>query len=451
MKLDVWMEAFEAPVGVLERRDDKTLRFTYVSGASPEMRISVALPVRAESYGDADCVAYFGNLLFEGREFERVVAAHHLDRDDIGGILAYLGADCPGAVSITPQGVGPGKRPGIFPDDYVLLTQDHLHDILRSLHFRGHLPEGERNPSPVAGVQPKLAVLIHEDRIHLPRPGSGAPTTHILKVAPITDREIARHEAALLALARSVGLATAETKCASFHDPETSADIDAILSTRFDRRFDGRLIERIHSEDFCQALGLARVLKYERDAAPDAPKRFSAAAVGKLSRKVMTPAIFQTEFLQQTLFNLAVGNTDNHAKNATLLHAGAYPVLAPLYDVTPVTLDPRYTHELAFNLGNATLAEDVTEAALMRAMSDLGFGRPKLDRPLLTLLARISAGIPMLATSGGKRLGDGVAAQLRVVEAALGLDLAIPARDFFPRKVRDKVVAGDHGGWGTLS
>lgn len=34
MKLDVWLEAFEAPVGYLERRDDKSLEFRYAPNAA---------------------------------------------------------------------------------------------------------------------------------------------------------------------------------------------------------------------------------------------------------------------------------------------------------------------------------------------------------------------------------------------------------------------------------
>ena len=445
------MEAYDAPVGVLRRRDDKSMVFTYAEGASPEHRISMSLPVRPEPYGDAACVAFFGNLLFEGRELDRVMAVHAVDRDDVGGLLAHLGADCPGAISITPEGTGPGKRPGVFPDDYLRLDDDHLLSIIRSLHFHGRLPEGERDPSPVAGVQPKLALVAHEGRYYVPREGSGAPTTHILKVSPSDDRSLTRHEAALLALAAKLDIPTAESRYIEFHDPETHADIGAILSTRFDRVFDGARITRIHSEDFCQALGLARALKYERDAERD-DHRFSAISVGHIARQSAAPGLFLLAFMRQTLFNLAVGNTDNHAKNGTVLYRGAHGELAPLYDVVPVTMDDRVTHELAFSLGGARLAEDVTVPALEQAMRDLGFARPKLDPSMRKLLARVgSIGVPMFEEAGGRSLADGVTAQLLVLETALGMDLAVPKRDFFPRKVRDEKVAGATGGWAIPS
>ena len=72
-------------------------------------------------------------------------------------------------------------------------------------------------------------------------------------------------------------------------------------------------------------------------------------------------------------------------------------------------------------------------------MRDLGFARPKLDPSMRKLLARVgSIGVPMLEEAGGRSLADGVTAQLLVLETALGMDLAVPKRDFFPRKVRDE-------------
>lgn len=451
MRLDVWMESCADPVGLLERRDDKTLSFTYAAGPSRGQRISMSLPVREEPYGDAACIAFFGNLLFEGRELDRVLAAHALDRDDIGGILFHLGGDCPGAISVTPEGTGPGKRPGVFPQDYELLSQDHLLSIVRSLHFNGRLPDSERDPSPIAGVQPKIALVFREGHFYLPRAGSQAPTTHVLKVSPAGDRMLTRHETALLDLARRLGIETTEARNLEISDSETNADINAVLSTRFDRLFDGDVISRVHSEDLCQALGLARSLKYERDARTD-HHRFSMSAIGRLADRTAAPGIFRLGFLRQTLFNLAVGNTDNHAKNSSLLYRGTHGALAPLYDVVPVTMDARVTHELAFALGGARMTEDVTVPAIEHAMVELGFARPRFDQAPMKLLTRIATeGVPFLEARGGKLLADCVAAQICTLEEALGRALSAPKRDYFPRNVRDEPPAGGQGGWTVLS
>jgi len=434
MKLDVWLETTDMPVGALERADDKSLRFTY--SATADTPISVSLPLRHEPYSDAACVAYFGNLLFEGEELERIVAVHGLDRDDIGHLLYHLGADCPGAVSITPEGTGPGKRPGNFPDDYEEINEGHLQSIVASLHRHGRLPEKERDPSPVAGVQPKIAIVYHEGQFYRPREGSRAPTTHILKVSPRKDRNLAQYEAALLNFASSIKIAAAETEYLPFNaDGEA---IGAVLSTRFDRQVSGAMISRLHCEDFCQALGLSKSLKYERGAGRE-DLRFSAQAVGQLALSAKVPAKFQVDFFTQTLFNLAIGNTDNHGKNGSILYRGTHGELAPLYDVVPITIDPDYTHELAFRIGGATWTEDVTVPCLEALMRDLGFVRPKFNDRWEKLLRRIAdRGVPYFEKHGGKRLADGIAAQLSVLQVATGLDLNIPQRDYFPRPVRDR-------------
>lgn len=380
----------------------------------------------------------------------REIRTHGIDRDDYGLLLYHLGADCPGAISVTPEGAGPGKRPGLFPQDYVEIAQDEMTALVRSLHFDGRLPKTGPDPSPLAGVQPKLALVFHEDRFFLPRKGSGAPSTHILKVSPRTDLRLTRHEVALLSVAADIGLDVSHAERRVFHDKETSADIETILSTRFGRVFEDGRITRLHSEDLCQALGLPRRLKYQREAAID-DRSFSAAAVGKLAAQVAAPAQFRLRFLEQTLFNLAVGNTDNHAKNSSIIYRGAAGELAPLYDVVPVTLDDRYTHQFSFDLGSARFAEDLTKDDLLAAMSDIGFAKPRLSNHWIKLLKKIAdPGIATLAERGGKQLADGVAAQMQIVSKALGRDLPIPERDYFPRADRGEKRGADRGGWAGL-
>lgn len=448
MRLEVWLEARTDPVGVLERREDASLSFTYAGGTPREGRLSMSLPVREEPYGDAACTAFFGNLLFEGRELERVKAAHGIDRDDIATLLYHLGADCPGAISITPEGAGPGKRPGIFPDDYEEIPPERMTEIVSGLHFDGTLPEDAQDPSPLAGVQPKFAVVAHDGRYFQPRAGSRAPTTHILKVSPRKDPDLTRRESALIDLARTIGLDVIESEYREFHDGATAFEIGTILSKRFDRDWQDREIHRLHSEDFCQALGLARQLKYERDAVPGGPC-FSAAGIGEIATRTSVPAMFQMEFLRHTLFNLAVGNTDNHAKNAAILYRGASGVLAPLYDVVPVIMDERVTHTFAFAIGAAHLAEDLQISDIEAMMVDFGFRRPDVSKPLHKVLTDVATGIDQLATDGDKLLADAIAAQLTVLNDAMELGLEIPPRDYFPRKTHDEQV--NRGGWGNLS
>ena len=187
MKMDVWMEAQATRVGVLERADDKSLTFTYDVGGGDVTRISLSMPVTDQPYGDAACRGFFENLLFEGSQLDRVLDSYKLDRGDTGALLYHLGADCPGAISITPAGSGPAKRPGVFPDDYDAISDDHLLAIVRSLHIERRLLDEHRDPSPLAGVQGKIAVVYRDGIYYLPKVGRRAPTTHIHKVSPQGD------------------------------------------------------------------------------------------------------------------------------------------------------------------------------------------------------------------------------------------------------------------------
>lgn len=451
MKMDVWIEGFGGPVGQLTREEDKALKYVYVPEASPAQKLSLSLAIRPEPYFDGDCRGYFANLLFEGPQLEKVLDSYKLDRGDVGALLWHLGADCPGAVSITPEGTGPGKMPGQFPDDYELLDEARLHQIVMSLHLHRRLPDAERNPSPVAGVQGKIAVVMHEGHFYLPRPGSRAPTTHILKVSPVSDPDITRNEVALLNIAAACGIRIAP--CDALEFAVEGRHIQALLSSRFDRRIEiaGRtgLITRIHSEDFCQALGFPPSLKYERDSL-NHDRRFSAAAVAQIGAMASVPTIFQRDFLEHCLFNLLVGNSDNHGKNGSVLHQSGGTALAPLYDVVPVFMDAMVTHQLAFRHGDADFAEDVTRENLRLLLKDLGFGKPQLDRVLKqisTLARQISEFAEKLATKG---LGDALHAQARVIEAALEMDFDLPIRDYYDRIRRDESPSHG-GGWGAFS
>ena len=447
MKLDVWLEAHDTRIGVLERAPDKSLTFTYDDGIPDSERISLSLPVRPESYTDAACRGYFENLLFEGAQLNRVLDSYKIDRGDAGGLLFHLGADCPGAISVTPEGTGPGKRPGIFPDDYDVLSDAEIQEIVRSLHQERKLPEEDRDPSPLAGVQGKIAIVYTDGQYWLPKRGTRAPTTHILKVSPADDTVLTRQECTLLAAATDLRIETARFEPKVFQVGDLT--INAILVDRFDRDIRENRIHRVHAEDLCQALGLSPDLKYERKSlSPE--HRFSAAAVGTLAKRVSVPGQFMQGFLAHTLFNLMVGNTDNHGKNTSILHDRQGSRLAPLYDVVPVFMDNQVTHQFAFDIGAAKFAEDLSRDNLLTMLSDLGYIRPRFDKRLESQLSRTADAVSRICEQqGDKRLADGLSSQIDVVVEALEIELDLPKRDYFNRAVRDDKPKT--GGWAAVS
>ncbi|MXW86682.1 MAG: type II toxin-antitoxin system HipA family toxin, partial [Boseongicola sp. SB0667_bin_21] len=178
------------------------MSFRYVTNAIPHA-ISASLPIRAEPFGDVAARGFFSNLQFENEMRDQVMQRHGIAERDIVGLLAHLGADCPGAISRVPEGAPPGKWPGRLGIDYEALdgapvvpeapatgfdivplpVEGTFACLMASPRDHRRLPAGIDDPSPLAGVQGKVALAaLPNGRLGLPKPGSGAPTTHILKV-----------------------------------------------------------------------------------------------------------------------------------------------------------------------------------------------------------------------------------------------------------------------------
>src|SRR5690606_16575688 len=98
-----------------------------------------------------------------------------------------------------------------------------------------------------------------------------------------------------------------------------------LLVERYDRVMDvsGRR-QRLHQEDFCQALGVVPEMKYQNEGGPDLAQCFD------LVRRATRPSAPQIlRLFDAAIFNALIGNHDAHAKNFSLLYAGKAPVLAP--------------------------------------------------------------------------------------------------------------------------
>src|ERR1039458_8453737 len=111
-----------------------------------------------------------------------------------------------------------------------------------------------------------------------------------------------------------------------------------LLVERYDRTYrqtaeGDPVLERIHQEDFCQALGIASETKYQKEGGPSLKQCFA------LLREVSnSPVVDLARLLDAVIYNYLVGNNDAHGKNFSLLYRGTgTPNLeisfSPLYDV----------------------------------------------------------------------------------------------------------------------
>lgn len=73
--------------------------------------------------------------------------------------------------------------------------------------------------------------------------------------------------------------------------------------------------QRLHQEDFCQALGVPPELKYQNEGGPGLAQAFA------LVRSATRPSAPQLiKLLDFVLFNALIGNHDAHAKNFAAVH-----------------------------------------------------------------------------------------------------------------------------------
>lgn len=435
--LDVRFEGFDKRVGCLRRENAGAVSFIYDElylKLEDAMPLSLSLPLQEQPFSDYVSKAYFHNLLPENDQYDLVRQREGLESDDVYGLLYHLGADCSGAVSCLPAGSPPMKVPGVLSTDYDFLEPALVEDIVKRLANRQSLPDGLADPSPVAGVQKKIALVATPDgQYALPKEGRRVPTTHILKVPHRNYPLEARYEVAAAQLAQACGLDVAVPEYREF------GEYPAIIVSRYDRIFtmEGH-ISRIHQEDFAQALGLQNRLKYERNGGEKL--KFDADAIVSILLQCRQPAESIVSFLRATFFNLIIGNNDNHAKNHSLLYSrGATPTLAPLYDMVPVKLNDQYTHELAFNIGNASFSEDLTVEDIFGFLAQFGVvdedAMAFINGPILDLI-QVSEAMSGLVFQGLKKFDDLFGTEAERIIELLDLPIELKERDYFEPKPR---------------
>lgn len=119
------------------------------------------------------------------------------------------------------------------------------------------------------------------------------------------------------------------------------------------------VIERLHQEDFCQALGIVPEQKYQQEGGPSLKQSFA------LVREVSSaPVIDLAQLLDDVVFNYIVGNNDAHGKNLSLLYrpgGGALEIrLAPLYDVVSTLYYRELSRDMAMRIGEQSSSGKVT-------------------------------------------------------------------------------------------
>ncbi len=180
----------------------------------------------------------------------------------------------------------------------------------------------------VQGVAPKFLLTQRDDGLWFPDLALPDPQAreHWLVKLPRgrtpDDLLVHRHEAAYLRVAQACGV-----RCHGA--PMMHGNL--LFVRRFDRRVTPHGVERLHQESVASLVGLRGF------GTPTTQNHILAA----IRRHATDPLAETIEFLKRDVLNMALRNTDNHARNTAMqILLDGTVQLTPLFDFAPMYRDP---------------------------------------------------------------------------------------------------------------
>ena len=258
---------------------------------------------------------FFDNLLPEERLREVVLREAGIRGDDAFALLAYLGAESAGSLTLLDAAAGP---PSAGPGQLRPLSRERLSERIAGLPNRTLSSDAPKRMS-LAGAQHKLLVRLIDDELW--EPTDSAASTHILKPQHPAQADFPStvvNEWLMMTLAKAAGLPVPAVHMLYVPEP-------VYIVERFDRLPSGRRmrkkaapetlraappVSRLHAIDACQLLDQPPNFKYSEA---------TLETFGRLARACTTPAAARLVLWRWLVFNLLAGNDDAHLKNASFL------------------------------------------------------------------------------------------------------------------------------------
>ena len=402
-------------LGSLEQDAGGLLRFTYDAAwlKKPNaVPISRSLPLQAETFTGKKTRPFFAGILPEAAPREQIARILGISATNDFALLAKIGGECAGAVSLLPEDEAPA-----VPATTQLreLTERELEQVVAELPRRPLLAGADGLRLSLAGAQDKLPVVVRGGGICLPL--GGAPSTHILKPEPERFPGLATNELFCMALARAIGLNVPATQY------RLVGKKPCILVQRYDRAAEGAgSTTRIHQEDFCQALGFPPERKYQAEGGPTLQE-----CVALLREWSTAPVLDIPAFVNSLIFNVLIGNADAHGKNYSLIYSGGERRLAPFYDLVSTLAWPELSRKLAMKIGDGESVNAFSPSDWKKTAVQAGLGWPLLrerlaetSRAVLKEVEGVERQIGEHGVPGARRLSDFLGARAARMIEALG-------------------------------
>lgn len=332
-------------VGVLTQEITGRLTFKYDPGYldSNNPSISLSLPKEEREFNDHRVKSFFSSLLPDDLLREKLAKYLGVSNKNPFALLREVGGECAGALSLhAKEEKFPKEDEAEEP-----LSPTKLEEVIHLLRRRPLLAGEDGLRLSLAGAQDKLAVGFKEGIVSIIKGKS--PTTHILK--PSIDRidDSVENEVFCIRLAQMVGIEAPNTVSVKAENSKS------FVVERYDRivNKDGS-VERIHQEDFCQAMGIPPEMKYEKEGGPSIE-----SCLHLIESKFSFPAQDKLKFIGRVIFNYLIGNSDAHGKNFSILYKDGRVLLAPAYDLLCTDIYPELSKNMAMKIGEKYSPEDV--------------------------------------------------------------------------------------------
>jgi serine/threonine-protein kinase HipA len=351
------------------------MSFAYLPEA--KRAISLGMPLGQERFEHTHCEAFFGGLLPESEETRKALAREfRISATNSFALLRAIGRDCAGAISLHELDE-PVVAEEDLPRNLRVLDEEELAERIRALPTRPlFVDPGEGVRLSLAGAQRKAVLCIEDGQYSLPQ--HGTPSTHILKPAISGMESNVLNEYFCLRLARRLNLPTVEATLGQAREQKY------LLVKRYDRRArTAGIWQRIHQEDFCQALGIVSSRKYQNEGGPSLLDCF------RLLEKSSQPAADRLNFARYLVFNYLLGNGDAHGKNYSLLHGDNTIRLAPLYDIVCTAVYPDLDQRMAMKIGRHYEPDRVQAYHWEELCKQNKLSYPQMKRYILTLCQRL--------------------------------------------------------------
>jgi len=367
-------------VGTLDQNDDGLIEFRYKAewlNRPDAVPLSRSLPLQGDSFRGKHARSFFAGMLPDEGPRRQIASILGVSERNDFALLERIGGECAGAVGLWPEGFTP-LASGHGPSRE--LNEQEMADIIRELPRRPLLAGREGIRLSLAGAQSKLPIIMHGMRVALPL--GDTPSTHIIKPEPERFPGLAANEVFCMALARTVGLDTPPVHIL------TIGGTPCIVVERYDRACgpDGT-IQRVHQEDFCQALGIPPEQKYQQEGGP-----LLRDCMALLREWSTVPALDVRSFVDGLIFNMLIGNADAHGKNFSFLYKAGERKLAPFYDLVCTLVWPELSKVPAMKIGGSESIENITPSNWRKMARECRIGWPMMRERIVSLCDKAIVG-----------------------------------------------------------